>query len=69
MAHSVFGNQLRRYLSGASGTILAQEEDAQGTLWHFVRIDDDSDYLLTQAPYKANVGWVRGIAQTKEQKQ
>lgn len=58
MRHAVFGNILRHYLPGLSGTVLARQTDLQGRRWSFVIVNDMSAPFLLQAPFAVDAGWV-----------
>ncbi len=58
MEHAVFGNALCKYISGVDAQVLAEEKDANGRLWQFIRTDRDSGRLRHDAPYPVDAGWM-----------
>jgi hypothetical protein len=76
MAHAVYGNILRKYLPGTTGSILAYQKDKKGRQWLFVKLDPydasvkgsfDNEALSVEAPYAVDAGWV-SISSFKMQK-
>lgn len=61
VAHAVFGNILRKYLSGATAESLARTEDEDGTPWTFVRIDRSNWHLSHHTAVKTDVGWTDSV--------
>ena len=58
MEHAVFGNALCKYLAGVDAQVLAEEKDATGRVWWFIRTDRDSGRLRHDAPYPVDAGWM-----------
>jgi hypothetical protein len=59
LGQAAFGNVERRYLPGATVTVIAKWKDATGRMWNLVEApDSDNNYLCTYSSTGADVGWM-----------
>lgn len=55
--HAVFGNVLSKSLSGATGRVAAETEDAKGKKWAYVILDNESHVFRYHNPFSVDAGW------------